>query len=181
MGMFSLRVLAAIVVIVIIISLLLVNFESVSDKARSVFKTEDKQGNSIGWSPGKAGGSLDLTVYPEGIFILKTDSPVNISLEANTFSNFLGEISIDYINKTIKFTDSRSPLKVDLQLTKVSLAQGLKLNKLSISNARMNISKDGWVKSIQNGTIEVDGFAGSGSITPDSFQLTGNISKFVEK
>ncbi len=178
--MFSLRVLAAIIVIVIIISLLLVNFDSLSDKTKSLFKGE-KSGDSISWVPGKTGGSLDLTVYPEGVFILKTDSPVNISLEANTFSNFLGEISVDYINKTIKFADSRSPLKVYLQLTKVSLGSGLKLNKLSVLNGRMNISKDGWVKSIQNGTIEVEGFVGGGTITPDSFQLTGNISKFVEK
>ena len=178
--MFSLRVLAAIIVIVIIISLLLINFDSLADKTKSIFKNEDKSG-SVGWVPGKSSGSLDLTVFPEGVFILKTDSPVTISLEANTFSNCLGEISVDYINKSIKFTDSRSPLKVDLQLAKVNLGVGLKLNKLTVSNAKMNITKDGWVKNIENGTIEVEGFVGGGAITPESFQLTGNISRFVEK
>ena len=180
MFMFSVKVIGAVVVIVVIIALVLINFEGIADKAKGVFKG-DKKGQDIAGVPGAGGGQLDLTVYPEGTFVLKPDSPLNITIESTTFSDFLGEIRVDYQNKTIKFVDSRTPLKLDFQLSTVNLGRGLKLNKLSLANTKFNITKDGWSKTIENVTIEVDGFTGSGTINTDSLQVVGNVSKFVEK
>lgn len=179
--MFSPKVVAAVVIIVIIIALVLINFEGIAEKAKLVFKGSGKSTN-IFWSPGKSpSGELDMTIYPSGVFVLKPDAPLDVSIDSTAFSDFLGEIRVDYLNKTIKFVDSRTPLKVELQLSSVKLGDGLKLNKLSLDYTRMNVTKDGWSKSIQNGSVEVEGFVGRGMITTDYFQIEGNVTKFSEK
>ena len=179
--MFSPKVVAAVVIIVLIIALVLMNFDGLAGKTKGLFKSSGSQTNSL-WTPGKTvSGQLDMTVYPSGVFVLKPDSPLDVSIDSTAFSDFLGEIRVDYLNKTVKFIDSRTTLKVELQLTKVKLGNGLKLNKLSLDNVRMNISKDGWSKSVQNGSVEVEGFVGNGMISPDAFQIVGNVTKFGEK
>ena len=179
--MFSLKVVAAVIVIVIIIALVLINFEGIANRVKGVLggqKADTVGGPGV---PGKFSGLLDLAVYPEGVFVIKPDSPIDITIESTSISDFLGEIRVDYLNKTVKFVDSRTPLKVDYQLSKVDLGSNLKLTKLSLVNTKLNITKDGWSKLLQNGTVEVEGFVGSGVINTDSFQIVGNVSKFVEK
>jgi len=121
-----------------------------------------------------------LTVYPQGAFVLRPDSSINITIESTSFSDFLGEIKADYVNKTVKFTDSRTPLKVEFPLNKVDLGS-LRLAKLDFLNTKLDIKKDGWTKSLENGTVEVEGFTGTGTINADSFKMVGNVTKFVEK
>ncbi len=176
--MFSSKVIAAIIIIVVIIVLVLINFEGVADKFTGAFKGSGKV--SFGAS-GKPGGTLDLYVFPQGEFVLKPESPIDITIESTTFSAFLGEVRVDYFNKTLKLIDSRTPLKVDFKLGNADLGSRLKLNKLSLSNTKMNILKDGWSKSTNNNTIEVEGFVGTGTINPEFIHLFGNVTKFVEK
>ncbi len=178
--MFSPKVVFAVVLIVIIIALLLINFEGLADKVKGTFKGGSKLNVGFGAS-GKPGGTLNLSVFPTGEFVLRPESPVDITVESTTFSGFLGEIRVDYVNRTLKFIDSRTPLKVEFKLSKVELGKGLALNKLSLQNTRMRVEKDGWIKNIDNGTIEVDGFVGFGTITTESVELTGNVTKFAEK
>ena len=177
--MFSPKVIAGVVIVVAIIALLLINFEGIADRAKGLLKNGQKSGSGEPTISGRA-GHLDLTVYPQGVFVLRPDSSLNISLETTVFSDFLGEIRIDYVNKTIRFTDSRTPLKVDFPLNKVNL-RNLRLTKLDLQNTKMDIKKDGWSKSLENGTVDVDVFIGSGAISSESVQFIGNVSSFEEK
>lgn len=176
--MFSFKLVAVIILIVVIIGLVLMNFEGVADKVTGAFKGSGKI--SFGAS-GKPSGAIDLSVFPHAEFVLKPDSPIDLTIESTTFSGFLGEIRVDYSNKTLKFIDSRTPLKVDIRLANVDLSSNLRLSKLSLEDTKMNIIKDGWSKSTANGTIEVDGFVGTGTITPEFIHLVGNVTKFIEK
>lgn len=179
--MFSSKVLLAIVIIVVIIALVLINFQGLGDKLKGAFSGGGKAALGNFGAPGKPSGTIDLSVFPQSEFILKPEAPIDITLESTSFSQFLGEIRVDYLNKTLRFIDSRTPLKVDFKLVNVDLSSKLKLAKLSLQETKMNIIKDGWSKSTNNGTVEIEGFVGLGKITPDYIQLAGNVTRFVEK
>lgn len=169
------------ILLIVAVLILVIGVGNLGDKAKGFFSVGGKAVSSNFGATEKPGGTLDLTIYPEGEFVLKPDSPVDVISDTTTLRGFIGEIRVDFSKGELKFTDSRTSLMLSLKPKDIEFGSILKINKLKLDNTKMIIIKDGWKKSVDNTTVEVDGFTGQVKLATGYIQFIGNVTKFVEK
>ncbi len=176
------KILAAAFSALLVISILLVGNTGVKDLFGGIIgKITDWMGGSPVDFPSISGGksganSIYLEIYPAS-FTLKPESNLNLTLGDSYFENFNGEVSFDFSSGKISLREKGSQLSISSPIQPFSVQ--LKLSRLQLKDTKFVL------KSVQsniandNGTLDIQGFAGIFSLGNSSIILEGNVTKIT--
>lgn len=133
------------------------------------------------WMSGSPFGGMFSTTSPatKQISILISPSVLEFSPGPETIifsgdhniTGFSGTVSADFSSGTAVLASSKSDLKISMP-AEISF-QNLALGALTVEGARFTIPPN---MTIDNGTVTLKNFLGTGSITSEGLELQGNVS-----
>ncbi|MFQ5647750.1 MAG: hypothetical protein ACE5FW_00785 [Candidatus Aenigmatarchaeota archaeon] len=127
-------------------------------------------------APEARSSQIDILLFPEN-FTLKPDTPINVNLDGVYLTDFKGEVTTDFLNKTISFSEEGSPLQIAMPM-KETVIEDFKLTSFSATGVRFQISPN---ITAENGTLDMGGFLGTCTITEEHIHFQGNISRVRAK
>lgn len=179
--MFDWKIIAAVFIALIIVSYVVIGVPGIRDFFGGIASS---MGNALESSPfgglfsssGVKKTQVELTLYPDS-FSFKPELPVNISLgDGTVLQDFRGEISLNLESETISLKQEGTNLVINPKLDLIQV-EGLKLSRLDLKEINAQVKSGDIDTKVENGTLEVLDFLGSGSISRDGIVLSGNITK----
>jgi len=124
----------------------------------------------------KASRHVVMTLFSENLTV-QPDDFVGIDAGAINMSGFRGSIRMEFGRGIALLSESSSKLSIKVQIGDVSIS-GLRIDKFSATGARFRIEPN---MTTSNGTISFEGFMGSGLISQQGIELSGNVTKLTAK
>lgn len=175
------KILAAAFSALLVISMLLVGNTGMSDMFGGIVAklTGWLGGNpvSVPGIPGSSKGTnVSITLYPRN-FTLNPGTKLNLTMGESYFESFDGTVSFDFQSGRISLKDKSSPFTVSSPLQSFSIAN-LSIPRLALKEMKFAVHGQSDISN-ENGSLDIQGFSGSFSVTNSSIVLAGNVTKIT--
>ena len=133
---------------------------------------------SLFYTPIKRSEEVMVVFYPKR-FELLPEEEINVSYGDIEIRGFEGRITVDYENNHTLF-EQKGGKPVIKSVIKSGSIDGFSMGNIKIDNMRIEVTKDGWNESSENGSVEISNFFGRVEFTENSIRLHGNATRFTK-
>jgi len=116
------------------------------------------------------GGTVSIFISPKNLEMIP-DSEATIISGDTVFSGFTGTLKLNFDNNTAELVSSSLTITFPIETMKI---ESLTLNTFSMEETKFDIKPD---LSTDSGNLQISGFLGEASITPEGIELTGEVSE----
>ncbi|MBL7160281.1 MAG: hypothetical protein ISS93_00310 [Candidatus Aenigmarchaeota archaeon] len=144
-------------------------FSGIIEKISEYLDTSPFTGMIPAAAPSGGSGEVTILLSPPELTLVP-DSPTTLKSGETVFSGFEGQITLNLPDKTVAL--SSGSLEITFPLQSLEL-ESLEINSLSLEGIPMEIKPE---ISTDSGNLQLQGFTGSATATPEGLELTGKVS-----
>ena len=116
---------------------------------------------------------VSMTLFSDTLEFSPSNEANITTISGANITGFSGTVTADLPGETVLLTEPGTPLRISLPLDRLEFAE-LEMASLLLENTGFLIDPN---MTTDNGTVEITGFLGTGTLTTKGLKIEGNVSR----